>query len=80
MLIDITGEEYNYIRVLGFSHMGGKRRSYWKCKCLLCGKEFVARKDSFVYPYSKVKSCGCYHKIESSTRPHDKITGKFIKI
>ena len=59
--------------------MGGRRRSYWKCKCLRCGKEVVLRKDSFAYPYSKVKSCGCWHVEESSKRQRDKASGKFVK-
>lgn len=79
-LIDISGDQYGFLKVISFSHMGGRRRSYWKCKCLRCGKEVVLRKDNFAYPYSKVKSCGCWHIEESSKRPKDKKSGKFIKI
>lgn len=77
-LIDISGDQYGFLKVISFSHMGGRRRSYWKCKCLRCGKEVVLRKDNFAYPYSKVKSCGCWHIEESSKRPRDK-SGKFVK-
>lgn len=76
-LIDITGERRGKLTVLGFDHIGGRRRSYWKCKCD-CGNEVVIRKDSFYYPYSKVKSCGCWHIEESSMRKKDPKTGKFI--
>lgn len=79
-LIDISGNQYGFLKVISFSHIGGRRRSYWKCTCLRCGKEVVLRKDSFAYPYSKVKSCGCWHVEESSKRPKDKKSGKFIKI
>lgn len=36
-LIDITGNEYNYLRVLGFSHIHN-RESYWRCQCKRCGR------------------------------------------
>ena len=53
-LVDITGNKYNYLTVLGFDHIGyipnGKTRSYWKCKCD-CGNIIVLRKDEFIYPY-----------------------------
>ena len=79
-LIDITGERRGKLLVIGFSHtkrIGSKIRSYWLCRCD-CGNEKVLRKDTFYYPYSKVKSCGCWHREESSMRPNDK-NGKYIK-
>ena len=60
-LIDITGERRGKLLVIGFSHtkrIGSKIRSYWHCWCD-CGNEKVLRKDTFYYPYNKVKSCGC---------------------
>ena len=73
-LIDITGNRYGKLTVLCFDHMGyrknGKSRSYWKCQCD-CGNIVVLRKDEFIYPYSKTKSCGCWHREESSKRPKD---------
>lgn len=82
-LIDITGNKYGKLTVLGFDHIGyrkdGKSRSYWKCRCD-CGNIVVLRKDGFIYPYSKIKSCGCWHREESSKRPRDKETGKYILI
>jgi len=82
-LIDITGNTYNYLKVIGFSHIGKRRRSYWNCECLRCGKHITLRKDSFAYSCSKVKSCGCWHIEESKQRAkerRDNSTGKFIKI
>lgn len=82
-LIDITNNVYGYLKVLGFSHMANRRRSYWKCECLLCGKIVTLRKDSFAYSYSKVKSCGCWKPIEHSIRAKrtkNKTSGKFEKI
>lgn len=80
-LIDISGNKYNKLLVLELNHISntnGKTRTYWKCKCD-CGNIVVLRKDSFIYPYSKVKSCGCWHREESSKRKKDKISGKYIK-
>ena len=80
-IIDITGNTYGFLKVLGFSHIGNRRRSYWDCECLRCGKVVTIRKDSFAYEYSKVKSCGCWHPEESRIRANknrDKKTGKFI--
>ena len=34
-----------------------RKRKYWKCKCLRCGKEFVARED--LIKDGQQKSCGC---------------------
>lgn len=76
-IVDITGKKYNRLTVLNFDHMGGRRRSYWKCECD-CGNIVVIRKDQFIYPYSHIKSCGCWHREESSKRKKDKITGRYI--
>ena len=79
-LIDITGNEYGFLKVLGFSHIGSRRRSYWICECQRCGKTIILRKDNFAYSYSKVKSCGCWHVEESKQRAKtnkNKITGRF---
>ena len=81
-LVDITGNKYNKLTVLGFDHIGyrknGKSRSYWKCQCD-CGNIVILRKDEFIYPYSHTKSCGCWHIEESSKRLKDKKTGRYIK-
>lgn len=82
-LIDITGNEYGFLKVIAFSHMGKRRRSYWECECQRCGTRVVIRKDSFAYPSSKVKSCGCWHIEESKQRAKkckDNKTGRFVKV
>lgn len=82
-IIDITGNRYNKLTVLGFDHLfvrpNGKTRTYWKCQCD-CGNIVVLRKDSFAYNYSQTKSCGCWHREESSLRLKDNKTGKYIKL
>lgn len=82
-LIDITGNTYNYLKVIGFSHIDNRRRSYWKCKCLLCGNIVTVRKDGFIYSYSRNKSCGCWHREESRLRANkcrNSVSGKFEKV
>ena len=81
-LIDITGNRYGFLEVTGFSHLGERQRSYWKCICTNCGREVTLRKDSFAYPYSTVISCGC-RRIEGgrerAARIRDLQTGRFTK-
>jgi hypothetical protein len=68
-IIDITGQKFGRLTVIKFSHMIGHRnkkhrcgkRSVWLCLCE-CGNEILLRKDAFAYQYSRVKSCGCWHK------------------
>lgn len=82
-LIDITGQTFGFLKVLGFSHIGGRRRSYWMCECTRCGKVVTLRKDAFAYESSKIKSCGCWHIEESrlrAARCKDKTTGRFTKM
>lgn len=82
-LVDIVGNEYGFLRVVKFSHIGYRRKSYWECECLRCGKHVVLRKDNFAYSWSKQKSCGCWHIEESKQRAKiskNKINGKFEKV
>lgn len=65
-IIDITGQRFGELTVVRLDRCEN-RRSYWICHCD-CGKNVVMRKDHFAYPYSKVKSCGCYHRSSSSRR------------
>lgn len=77
-LLDITGERRGKLTVIGFSHtekIKNKVRSYWICECD-CGNTKIMRKDAFYYSYSSVKSCGCWHREESSKRPKDRL-GRF---
>ena len=65
-LIDISGRDFGFLHVISFAY-SLRRRSYWLCECR-CGKRVVLRKDHFAYKNSKVKSCGCWHREESSQR------------
>jgi hypothetical protein len=65
-IVDITGNKYNMLEVLSFDHCEN-RRSYWKCRCD-CGNIVILRKGHFAFKGSKQKSCGCWHRKESSIR------------
>lgn len=58
-MIDITGRTFHSLKVLGYSHTDDKRKTYWKCECLLCGRTVTVRKDNLIYAYSEMRSCGC---------------------
>ena len=52
---DITGETYNYLTVLSYSH-NGKGGSFWNVKCT-CGNEKVLH--IYQIKSGHTKSCGC---------------------
>jgi hypothetical protein len=82
-LIDITGNEYGFLKVVKFLRTDDRRRSIWECECLRCGKHVALRKDHFAYPWSRVKSCGCWHIEESkmrAKRSYNKATRKFARV
>lgn len=79
-IIDITGRTYHSLKVVGYSHTDDKRKTYWKCECLLCGNVVTVRKDNFAYPYSEKHSCGCDNtekKRQYAYQRKDAETGRF---
>lgn len=66
-IINISGNTYNYLHVIEFSHTKDGR-TYWLCECTKCGKKKTLRRDTFVGKNAKVKSCGCWKREESSLR------------
>lgn len=82
-LINISGNTYGFLKVISYSHTANRGRTYWNCKCMRCGKVVTLRKDHFIYPYSHVKSCGCWKPEEASIRGkkcRNKVTGRFEKM
>ena len=61
--IDITGNRYGHMIVLGLDHIDKFNKSYWKCRCD-CGNEFVRAKSRI--RISPINACGkCnYTKLE----------------
>lgn len=56
-LIDLTGQRFGRLTVIGKSDRSGNRRTYWKCICD-CGKECEVRSSHL--RSGSTKSCGCY--------------------
>ena len=83
---DLTGEKFNYLTVLGFSHKCKKSSMvdyFWTCRCE-CGKILVVSRRSLTRGR---KSCGCmsnvshvgssYHK---GVATHGMSSSRFYKI
>ena len=57
-----SGQKYGYLELIEetFKMDAHRKRKYWKCKCLKCGKEFIARDDNI--KCGDQVSCGCVGK------------------
>lgn len=69
---DLTGQSFERLSVIQYSHTGGKGRSaYWDCLCS-CGKELKIQGSSLLNGNSK--SCGCLRdelsKSRTGVKPH----------
>jgi len=61
---DISGEKFNKLTVIEFSHTVYKKGHYWKCVCD-CGNEKIIYGGSLKNGHTK--SCGCLQKEFAST-------------
>lgn len=64
--IEIAGQRFGNVTVLGFHH--SDRNAYWSCRCD-CGKEFVTLGNSL--RRGLTKSCGCF-RAESARQTHQR--------
>lgn len=62
--LNISGQDFGRWKVLGFSHMKGRRR-YWRCLCE-CGKIALVLQDNLTRGLSR--SCGCLNRELSRER------------
>ena len=68
MALDITGQKFNKLTALSFSHKEGKQKKQkWLFSCE-CGGQKIIDKWRVIYSYTK--SCGCLMRVEQE---------KFIK-
>jgi len=51
-----VGNRYRRLLVIAFSHIGGRGKAYWMCRCD-CGKEIVTSGSNL--RFGTTKSCGC---------------------
>lgn len=65
--IDLTGQRFGRLTVVGFERQGGRGHSYWRCKCD-CGGYTIARGSHM--KAGNVTSCGCVpaHKTHGESR------------
>lgn len=61
--IDLTGQKFNKLTVLEYSHRN--HNSMWKCKCE-CGKESVVAVSALIS--GRIKSCGCIRSDQVAER------------
>lgn len=79
--IDYTGQKYNRMTIISFSHsLNGHR--YWKCECE-CGNYRTVQIRSVVV--GNTKSCGCYNKEKvreagKKNKTHGYSTSRFYKL
>ena len=73
-LLDIAGAKYGRLSVVQF--VGGKKHSYWLCKCD-CGAHKVVRGSHLIS--GNIQSCGCL-SIETRTKHGDGNGGEFKKL
>jgi len=56
-LISMIGQEFGYLKVIGFSHTAEGSNSYWNCKCD-CGNITKVSRSNLLAGNSR--SCGCH--------------------
>lgn len=57
--IDLTGQRFGRLTVIGWSYNDKNNASHWLCKCD-CGNHKIIRGDGLRNRVTR--SCGCYHK------------------
>lgn len=66
---NLSGQKFNHLRIIKFSHTDSRRQSYWLCLCD-CGNKHIVRSDGL--KNGGTKSCGCLfikvHTIHGMTK------------
>ena len=65
-LIDVTGQKFNRLTVIGRDKSSSSRKTKWVCKCD-CGNMTIV--DSYSLRNGTIKSCGCW-RVDRSTTHH----------
>ena len=55
--IDLTGKVFGYVEVLKAAGIDKNHHSLWECRCLLCGKSYIAAGTNL--KRKATRSCGC---------------------
>ena len=68
---DLTGQRFNRLTVISFSHMGRHRNAVWFCRCD-CGQGRLVASGHLISGHTK--SCGCWNSEASSERARERET------
>lgn len=72
-LIDLTGQKFGELTVLGKENKPNSKKTYWKCKCS-CGKEILTGGANL--RSGNTKSCGCSRRKTLRAQAFEDLTGK----
>ena len=72
--IDMTGQQFGYLKVNSYSHTENKR-AFWNCTCV-CGKDIVCKGK--LLRNGHIKSCGCMKNKMVSDAKIDNMKGRKI--
>lgn len=61
--VDLTGQKFNHLTAICFSHVRPKYRNIWKFRCD-CGADYFA--EQYAVKTGGLKSCGCVNGIHVS--------------
>ena len=67
--VDLTGQKFERLLVVGFSHRNKSGKSYWRCKCD-CGNEKEIVVQGYDLKRGHTKSCGCIEKEHPNATIH----------
>jgi hypothetical protein len=65
--LEITGQRFGRLAVIGFAKIDGRRRAHWLCRCD-CGNEVVVRGQSL--RSGDTQSCGCLQQFANLKHGH----------
>lgn len=63
--VDLTGQKFNKLTVLGFDHRGSDYKAYWLCQCE-CGNTCVV--EGYHLKTGHTKSCGCHRRADLTNK------------
>lgn len=77
--VDLTGQRFGSLLVLGFSHVDKTRSTHWFCRCD-CGKEIVLKGNNL--RTGNTRSCGCLARktVGDRSRTHGECKSRLYRI
>ena len=64
--LELTGQTFGRLHVIGFDHMGDDGCSYWLCECGCSSKTRVVV-NGYALKSNRIRSCGCT-RLESNRK------------